>query len=59
MKAFVIQWPSALWLLLLLVPLAALLARARKKRASLSERIGGGTGVHGTRRDWLRLAAMA
>jgi len=59
MKAFVIQWPWALWLLLLVVPLAALLARARKKRAGLSERIGGGAGVHGKKRDWLRLAAMA
>jgi Ca-activated chloride channel family protein len=58
MKAFVIQWPPALWLLPLLVPLGVLLARARSKRAALSEQIGGGSGVRGRRRDWLRVAAL-
>ena len=58
MKLFVIQWPEALWLLILLIPLAMLLTRARARRADLGERLSGESRRSHQRRDGLRLGAI-
>ncbi|CAA6689846.1 MULTISPECIES: VWA domain-containing protein [unclassified Lentimonas] len=58
MSGFVFQWVEALPLLLLVLPLAWLLAHARAKRAELIQAMGGGLSTHRRLRDTLRIAAF-
>jgi hypothetical protein len=58
MSAFVFQWSGALPLLLLAIPLALLLAYARKQRLQVIEAMGGGRPTHRRLRDILRLLAF-
>jgi len=58
MSAFVFQWPGALPLLLLAIPLALLLAFARKQRLRVIAAMGGGRPTHRRLRDILRLLAF-
>lgn len=59
MSSFTLQWPAALWLLLLVLPLAGLLAFARKRRRAVIDAMGGGHSTHRPSRDSLRVAAFA
>jgi hypothetical protein len=59
MSQFVFQWPAALALLLLTVPLVWLLARARRKRLQIIQAMGGGHPTHRKLRDVLRVLAVA
>jgi uncharacterized protein YegL len=57
MSEFVFQWPLALWLLVLTLPLAGLLAYARKHRLDVIKSMGGGRPTHRRFRDVLRMLA--
>jgi len=57
MNVFVFQWPLALWLLVLTLPLAGLLAYARKHRLEVIKAMGGGRPTHRRFRDVLRMLA--
>ena len=59
MSPFTLQWPPALWLLLLVLPFAGLLAHARRHRRAVIEAMGGGHSTHRRSRDSLRVAAFA
>lgn len=58
MRGFAFQFPEILPLLLLVLPLGWLMARARKRRRAVVEAMGGGLPTHRTHRDFLRLAAF-
>lgn len=59
MSGFVFQWYGLLPLLILVLPLAWLLAHARRRRAELIAAMGGGLSTHRRLRDYLRLVAFA
>jgi Ca-activated chloride channel homolog len=58
MSGFVFQWSEVLFLLVLVLPLAWLLAYARGRRADLIVALGGGLSTHRRLRDYLRLIAF-
>lgn len=58
MSEFIFQWPAALTLLLLSLPLVLLLAHARKQRLRLIQAMGGGHPTHRRLRDVLRVIAF-
>ena len=59
MSDFTFQWPFALALLLLILPLAALLGYARKQRLAVIQAFGGTLPTHRRLRDILRVVAFA
>ncbi|MGJ8651680.1 MAG: VWA domain-containing protein [Opitutaceae bacterium] len=58
MSGFIFQWPAALSLLLLSLPLVWMLAHARKQRLRLIKAMGGGQPKHRRLRDVLRVSAF-
>lgn len=58
MSGFVFQWPGLLALLLLAIPLAWLLAHARRQRLKLIAAMGGRLTTHRRLRDILRVLAF-
>ncbi|MDB4345907.1 VWA domain-containing protein [bacterium] len=58
MSGFAFQWPVALALLLLAIPLALLLSHARSQRLKLIQAMGGGHSTHRRLRDVLRVLAF-
>jgi hypothetical protein len=58
MSGFAFQWPAALALLLLAIPLALLLGYARGQRLKLIQAMGGGMTTHRRLRDVLRVLAF-
>lgn len=58
MSEFTFQWPAALSLLLLALPLIALLRYARQQRLEVIKAIGGGLPTHRRLRDVLRVLAF-
>lgn len=58
MSEFVFQWPAALALLVLTVPLVRLLGYARKQRLAVIQAMGGGRPTHRRLRDVLRVLAF-
>ncbi len=58
MNDFVFQWPRMLVLLLLIIPLAGLLAFARKRRRQVVEAMGESPLEKRRLTDWLRLGAF-
>jgi Ca-activated chloride channel family protein len=58
MSSFTFQSPLVFWLLVLVLPLGWVLARARRQRARVLEVMGGGLPTHRRLRDQLRLLAF-
>ena len=59
MSSFTFQWPSALLLICLLIPISWLLRRARKQRKIILRSMGAERRTHRVLKDGLRLVAWA
>ena len=59
MSSFTFQWPSALLLICLLIPISWLLRRARKQRKVILRSLGAERRTHRVLKDGLRLVAWA